>query len=127
MKESVEKWMQKAEEDFTTVQILLSNNEYAPSIVCFHCQQTTEKYLKAFLLFLNVDFPKSHDLLELLDNFILPANSVFDEIREEAIILTDYAVDTRYLDFLFNPSKEIAKEAFDAAVKIRKLVLSEIK
>jgi hypothetical protein len=45
----------------------------------------------------------------------------------EAIILTDYAVDTRYPDFLFNPSKDTANEAFDAAVKIRDLVLSEIK
>jgi HEPN domain-containing protein len=124
MKESVEKWIQKAEEDFNTVKILLSNKEYAPSIVCFHCQQTAEKYLKAFLLNSGIDFPKTHDLLELLDNFILPVNSVFEELREEAIILTDYAVGSRYPDFLFNPTKEIAKEAYEAAIKVRKMILS---
>ena len=61
------------------------------------------------------------------NNHILPINSIFEKLREEAIILTDYAVDTRYPDFLFNPSNDTAKEAFDAAEKIRKLVLSEIK
>ena len=127
MKEPVEKWMQKAEEDFKTVQILLESDDYAPAIVCFHCQQTAEKYLKAFLVFSDIQFPKIHDLLELLDNFILPANHVFQEIREEAIILTDYAVGIRYPDFLFNPSKDTSNEAFEAATKVRKLVLNVIK
>ena len=123
MKEAVSKWIQKAEEDFKTVEILLANDDYAPSIVCYHCQQTAEKYLKAFLLFLNVEFTKTHDLLELLDNLIIPVNPEFEIIREEAIILTDYAIGTRYPDFLFDPTRETAVEAYEAAQKIRKLVL----
>ncbi|MBW1960508.1 MAG: HEPN domain-containing protein [Deltaproteobacteria bacterium] len=34
--------------------------------VCFHAQQCAEKYLKAFLTFKNIDFPKTHDIGELL-------------------------------------------------------------
>jgi HEPN domain-containing protein len=38
-----------------------------PGLVCFHCQQAAEKYLKTLLIFHEVSFPKTHDLLLLLE------------------------------------------------------------
>ncbi len=35
--------------------------------VCFHAQQCVEKYLKAVLVSEAIDFPKTHDLEELMD------------------------------------------------------------
>jgi HEPN domain-containing protein len=37
-----------------------------PDIVCFHAQQAAEKYLKAYLVFLEQDFPKTHALEDLV-------------------------------------------------------------
>ncbi len=34
--------------------------------VCFHVQQCAEKYIKAYLIYCEIDFKKSHDLGELI-------------------------------------------------------------
>ena len=34
--------------------------------VCFHAQQCAEKYLKGWLVYHDVDFPRTHDLVVLL-------------------------------------------------------------
>ena len=47
----------------------------------------------------------------------------FSDLIEETAFLTDYAVELRY-DVEFWPDKEEAKDAFEAASKIRHLVLS---
>ena len=35
--------------------------------VTFHCQQSVEKYLKEYLIFLGIDFRFTHDLVYLID------------------------------------------------------------
>jgi HEPN domain-containing protein len=64
-------------------------------IICFHCQQAVEKYLKWFLVLHNIDPPKIHDLeeLEKLCENILPD---FSEILEKCAQLTGYGVVSRY-------------------------------
>jgi len=41
------------------------DGEFYSSIICFHCQQAVEKYLKAYLMYREVIPPKTHDLLRL--------------------------------------------------------------
>ena len=36
-------------------------------MVGFHCQQATEKYIKAYLVRHQVEFPKTHDIAKLLE------------------------------------------------------------
>lgn len=67
-KKIIYSWLIKADEDVYTAQKLLRGEGYIPvSVVCFHCQQGAEKYLKGLLVFRNIDFRKSHDLLYLLN------------------------------------------------------------
>ena len=56
-------WFQKAENDLLNVENNLKAERYASDTVCFHCQQTVEKYLKGFLAWHRVPFAKIHDLL----------------------------------------------------------------
>ena len=35
--------------------------------VCFHAQQSPEKYIKAFLTYSELEFEKTHDLGELIE------------------------------------------------------------
>jgi HEPN domain-containing protein len=64
--EFVMPWVQKAENDFSSAQYLAQNMRPVPTeIVCFHCQQAAEKYLKAFLVHNDQEPPKTHDLIEL--------------------------------------------------------------
>jgi HEPN domain-containing protein len=65
-KEFVLPWITKADNDFLSARHLAKNMYPAPTeIVCFHCQQAAEKYLKSFLAYNDQEPPKIHDLVEL--------------------------------------------------------------
>ncbi len=118
----VKEWLQKAENDLRSAQILL---EYAPDLtdmVAFHSQQAVEKALKAFLVWKTVPFEKVHSLTYLLD-LCEAEESKFASIRDEAEILAPYAVEVRYPGALMNVPWEEAAEALRTAKKIWHLVL----
>jgi HEPN domain-containing protein len=60
-------WVEKAEKDFATASREFRARKlpnYDP--VCFHSQQSAEKYLKAILQEWNISFSKTHNLTTLL-------------------------------------------------------------
>ena len=60
-------WIFRANEDIAVIENLFkSDPELYASSICFHAQQAVGKFLKAFLIFNNIDFPKTHDLEFLL-------------------------------------------------------------
>jgi HEPN domain-containing protein len=63
--------------------------------VCFHCQQATEKYLKALLQEWGLVPPRTHDLVDLL-SLLVPRDSALHRLRRKVGSLTRYAVDFRY-------------------------------
>jgi HEPN domain-containing protein len=91
----VSEWIQRAENDFDTVEILLKENSKSYEIICFHCQQCIEKYLKAFLIANNKSFPKIHDLVKLT-GICNEVDTSFSELSEDLAELNEYAVATRY-------------------------------
>lgn len=89
-------WIQKAEEDFAGAVILNRLKKHAvPGIVCFHCQQCAEKYLKARLHEASIDFPKTHNLNSLLD-LALSVEPLWESLRPALQRLGVYAVCHRY-------------------------------
>ena len=64
----VRRWVEKAEHDLRNAEYVLGLAEDCPTdTVCFHCQQCVEKYLKALLIHHGIDFPRTHDLVVLLN------------------------------------------------------------
>ncbi len=62
--ETLQQWIERAEEDFYLAQVALRQRKYkAYNGVCFHAQQCTEKYLKAFLVRHRIVFRKTHDFV----------------------------------------------------------------
>ena len=60
-------WLYRANEDIAVIDNLFKTDpEFYASTICFHAQQAVEKYLKAFLVHHNIDFPRTHDLDFLL-------------------------------------------------------------
>jgi HEPN domain-containing protein len=114
-------FLKKAESDLENLKMMMESGKSLDT-ACFHAQQTAEKYLKAFLCFHGVIFPKTHDIEELLD-LCAAKGKQFSYLIEESVFLTDYAVELRY-DFEFWPQKEDVELAYNAANKIKKLVLS---
>lgn len=62
--------------------------------VCFHAQQRVEKYLKAFLVSRDIDFPRTHDIGDLVG--LMPRNFRLRLSVEEQQRLTAYATTMRY-------------------------------
>ena len=58
-------WIEKAENDLKNAAYTLKMGKDCPmDTACFHAQHCVEKYLKAFLTFKGIDFPKTHDVGE---------------------------------------------------------------
>ena len=126
MKNEYHGWLDKAEEDSIACDALMKSERVPYSVVCFHAQQMAEKYLKAYLTFLNVEFRKTHDLVMLLDEYCIPANAELAKIRNYAIILCDYSINTRYPGNFYLLGITEAKEAIDAANCIKEIILKQI-
>lgn len=66
--QQVLKWIEYADEDLRVTDIVSSLSSNVPyRIVAYHSQQCAEKYLKAFLLYHNVDFPYTHNISTLIE------------------------------------------------------------
>ena len=62
LKQYIERWYIKAEHDLITARTMLEHNPLVLDVVCFHCQQAVEKYLKAFLASNEKEIIKTHNL-----------------------------------------------------------------
>lgn len=90
---SAKDWLRFAESDLEIARI-----DRPPIVMletlCFHAQQAAEKAIKAVLITSAIPFPKTHNIRVLLD--LLPLNLNIPDEVQEATILTDYSVMTRY-------------------------------
>jgi HEPN domain-containing protein len=125
MREITKEWVFKAEGDYRSAEALLYQIEI-PEIdtACFHCQQCAEKYVKAFLIEHNVDFPRNHDLVRLLV-LCLTVDESFETIRDYLRRLENYAVIIRYPGLIV--PLELAQEAFENASRVRGFVKKKLK
>ena len=56
------RWLRYAREDLITAETPLKQLHIPPRQSCWCAQQSAEKALKAVLIFLEIDFPRAHDL-----------------------------------------------------------------
>jgi HEPN domain-containing protein len=117
MNELLAEWIAKAEGDYATAERELhARKRLNHDAVCFHAQQMAEKYLKAFLFQNGVDFPKIHNLIELLQ-LGLPLDPSLNMHRELFDRLEDCAVQFRYPGL--SEDRDEARLAFQTARRIR--------
>ncbi len=124
MKSLHEEWVLKALKDFDTAKLILDSGKDYYDQICFLCQQSIEKLLKAYLIKNNKEISKTHDLMKLTVD-CKNINSGFSEWEKVAISLTTYAVDFRYPGE--SATKEEAHDSFMLAEKYLNFILLEIK
>ena len=115
-------WLRKAEEDLLVAENELHNVAWASA---FHAQQAAEKALKALLVALKVDPPRTHEIEFLLR--LLEEKGVETSEVSEAGKLTDYAVEARYPDFEEEPTVEEAAEALELARSVMEWVKGKLR
>jgi HEPN domain-containing protein len=110
-------WVEKAEEeDWVTANTMMKKRKVFTGVVCFHFQQSAEKYIKALLIHKGASFPKTHDLNALND--ICNTNGIFLGVTTSDLeSLSGHAVTARYPSA--PPSKEDVQEAVHIAKTIR--------
>ena len=125
-RELIQQWLAKAEDDFRVVEYLLSEDTAYLSAIGFHAQQAVEKFLKAFLVYHQVEFPKTHDIDEILD-LVATIDVSLAESLLESVSLTPYGVEIRYPSDFPEMTMEDAREALKLAAKTRDAIRSSLK
>ena len=95
MKKLTREWVKKAEGDYRVAHRVHLAEPPDHDIVCFHCQQCIEKYLKALLVEQGLTVPKTHKLLDLLA-LLAAVYSTLRSFKRGLQTLTEFAVDPRY-------------------------------
>lgn len=98
MKDSVDvnEWIRFAQMDFDAAKNMSVLHKPIPlEIVCYHCQQSAEKILKAYAIAQGEFIIKTHDLKVLLDQCIKYDNQ-FDDYMKPCLTLVAYATLARY-------------------------------
>lgn len=129
MKRQVEDWILLADKDLYAAEILLKEDNPLTNIVAFHCQQTIEKYFKAFLIENDVPIIKTHDLIKL--------NGMINEIKDLGIdenklmIINEIYVEARYpgefgLISEGVPTNQQAQDFFEYAKEVKMIITKYI-
>ena len=103
-------WVRKAENDWRVVQIAIVDSKFFRDTICFHCQQSAEKYLKALLQESGAPVPRTHNLESLLEH-LLAGHPSLQGTRRGLRFLTDFAVDSRY------PGTSAKKRQMESALR----------
>ena len=121
----LQQWLNKGNDDLRSAEYLSTMHHPTPDeVICYLCQQSAEKYLKAFLFLNNIEPPKTHDLIELLE-ICVKCNNLFSTLLPKAQILTTYAVLPRYPNELGITSDDM-KTAIRYAKDVQEFILKVI-
>jgi len=117
-------WISFADEDLVLANYALKMPGIRSyRLIAFHAQQCAEKYLKAYLVYHDIDFPYTHDIRKLLK---LCGNAIWIETIKNAEDLTPFAVTTRYPMLDEKVTENEAVEAVNLASRVRQVVRSTL-
>jgi HEPN domain-containing protein len=111
-------WVEKAESDALVAESLDQLGDRTYGAICFHCQQSAEKYLKALLQEAGQPVPRTHNLLAL-ENLLRPIHPTVHSLRRGLDFLNRFAVDIRYPGF--RAQKRQAKSSLRWSERVRLL------
>ncbi|GHV43378.1 hypothetical protein AGMMS49546_24780 [Spirochaetia bacterium] len=111
--EAAQEWLRYAENDLGSAEFLLGRRPIPIEIICFHCQQSTEKALKGLLVLHEIRPPTIQNLQEL---FFLckPFTADIDTIQTPCKNLNAYSVQPRYPNEMVTTEEEMKKALADA-------------
>jgi HEPN domain-containing protein len=114
----VMQWLSFADEDIKLASYALTLGTGSPyRLVAYHAQQCAEKYLKAFLVCHNVDFPYTHNIRRLLK--LCGKHAGWVQALKDAEELTPYAITARYPGEDEVVTREEAQRAVEIAQRVR--------
>lgn len=123
--ELVRSWLIKAHRDLLSAHELASADIPLLDTAAYHCQQAAEKAVKGYLLYHDVRFEKSHDIVLLISQAV-DIDPTFSGFFEAARLLTPLAVEFRYPGDYVEPELEEFQEAYKSANTLYSFVLARL-
>lgn len=111
-------WLNRARSNLAKAQYTSEIARVYLEDLCFDAQQAAEKAVKAVLIYFNIRFPYTHDLSQLLILVEQAGEDIPSTIRE-AVILSEYAVQSRYPGF----SEPVTQSEYQTAIVMAKAVV----
>jgi len=119
----IKEWINKGDKDLKVAETFL-NDVNMGDVVCFHAQQAAEKYLKAYLNWLEIEYPKTHLLEKLIELASLKDKDIL-KLKEDSAKLSPFAIQGRYPEFEL-PLQEDVLKAIEISKMIRRYVFSKL-
>jgi HEPN domain-containing protein len=117
--DDVIEWLRLADDDFDSAKLLNDAVRKHCEIICYHCAQSTEKYLKAYLTYQDIIPAKTHNLL-FLNKLCIEKDNEFQNITILCDFLNRFANDIRY-PHKYEVNENDVKFSIDAVEKIRNI------
>lgn len=106
-------WLVKASNDLRSARIVAAAPDGPLDTAIYHCQQAAEKSVKAYLIFRDAPFEKTHDIVRIV-RLAEQFEPSFSDFIEQARILTPLAWRFRYPSEA--PGDEPTRVQFDQAL-----------
>ena len=123
--ELIREWIDKADHDLGSAKLIFLHIPEYFDTIAFHCQQATEKYLKAMLVYSGIDFQRTHNLVFLLD-LLSQKMALSEDTYDKAILLNGFSVQIRYPNKNVYLTKEELELSINIAQEFRNLALQMI-
>jgi HEPN domain-containing protein len=117
------RWLVYAREDLEVAQLILDHPTTAYRHICGLSQQAAEKALKAVFIFLQIDFPRTHDLDVL--RILIPSDWSVKQALPDLAALTEWAVESRYPGDWPEASSLDANNAFTQSSHLLQTLLTD--
>ncbi len=118
------RWLRYAADDLRTAEFLLQQPDFIPRHPCWLAQQAAEKALKALLIFLQIEYPLSHDLDQI--RLLIPEGWRVRYDPPDLSFLTEWAVEARYPGDWPDATEMDAQEATDQARTVLEYVRGDL-
>ena len=110
-------WLAIADSDLDSAKILNEAVRRHFEVICYHCAQAAEKYLKAFLIYHDILPEKTHDLIKI-NKYCAGIDNAFQSLKTICDFLNRFANDIRYPN-KYEVTDSDVNFAIDAVEKIR--------
>ena len=125
LSEQIKEWIKKAEHDLGSAKIIFLYLPDYSDTIAFHCQQAVEKYIKAIMVYKEIEFQRSHDLIYLLE-LLSSVSEISKDRYKKAVSLNGYSVQIRYPDKIVKLSSEELEDAIAISQEFRTFAIEQI-
>ncbi len=125
-KKQLDKWFEIGNNELGFAKLGLEESDEFYAQVCVEAHQAIEKFLKGFLAYNGFKYPKTHDLVRLVQE-CMQFNKDFEEFRDGCNKVSSHFIDLRYPVHFEQKTKKQAEESVKTAEDVKKFIEKFVK